>query len=207
MKSLGHTVNQASIHFLRLSCFLSFWSLWKSPTRTPKGALPMFSGGWGYVAFSSTGSAWRLGDGAGVGCIISVANNLICSLYFFTSSLEAELRSIDLFNVEWDNAMTRNHRESVTVFFVLVYIHGSARFLDFIFMSSSSNRNVSHKTAPSFWPYLFVAMTDHPNPLAFHQTKSSHDPKMIGLWKVGRTLGKGFSGTLKGYILQIFCLN
>ena len=92
MKILGHTVNQASIHFLRLSCFLSFWSLWKSPTRTPKGALPMFSGGWGYVGFSSTCSAWRLGDGAGVGCIISVANNLIFSLCFFTSSLEVEFR-------------------------------------------------------------------------------------------------------------------
>ena len=24
----------------------------------------------------------------------------------------------------------------------------------------------------------------------------SRDPKMIGLWKVGRTLGKGFSGEL-----------
>ena len=45
-------------------------------------------------------------------------------------------------------------------------------------------------------------MTDRSNPLAFHQTKSSHDPKMIGLWKVGRTLGKGFSGTLKRYILR-----
>ena len=22
----------------------------------------------------------------------------------------------------------------------------------------------------------------------------NHDPKMIGLWKVGRTLGRGFSG-------------
>ena len=50
-------------------------------------------------------------------------------------------------------------------------------------------------------------MTDRLNPLAFHQTKTSHDPKMIGLWKVGRTLGKGFSGTLQGYISSIFCLN
>lgn len=40
-------------------------------------------------------------------------------------------------------------------------------------------------------------MTDHSNPLAFHQTKSSHDPKRIGLWKVGRTLGKGFSGHVR----------
>ncbi|KAF8817547.1 kinase-like protein [Phlegmacium glaucopus] len=40
-------------------------------------------------------------------------------------------------------------------------------------------------------------MTDRSNPLAFHQTKSSHDPKRIGLWKVGRTLGKGFSGHVR----------
>ena len=45
---------------------------------------------------SSTGSALRLGefgaDEAGVGCIISLVGNLICSLYFFTSSLEAVFR-------------------------------------------------------------------------------------------------------------------
>jgi hypothetical protein len=44
------------------------------------------------VGFSSTGSVLRLGDGAGVGCIISVADNLICSQYFFTSLLEAVFR-------------------------------------------------------------------------------------------------------------------
>jgi hypothetical protein len=26
------------------------------------------------------------------------------------------------------------------------------------------------------------------------QMTANHDPKMIGLWKVGRTLGRGFSG-------------
>ena len=43
------------------------------------------------MGFSSTGSTLRLGelgtDGAGVGCIISFADNLMCYLYFFTPSL------------------------------------------------------------------------------------------------------------------------
>ena len=60
------------------------------------------------MGFSRTGSALRLGefgaDEAGVGCIISSADNLICSLYFFTSSsrVQRELSSIDLLmlNVE-----------------------------------------------------------------------------------------------------------
>ena len=58
------------------------------------------------MGFSSTGSALRLGDGAGVGCIISFANNLICSLYFFTSSscVQRELSSIDLFNIESESS-------------------------------------------------------------------------------------------------------
>ena len=45
-------------------------------------------------------------------------------------------------------------------------------------------------------------MIDHLNPLAFHQKQSSRDPKMIGLWKVGRTLGKGFSGISRRIILR-----
>ena len=58
------------------------------------------------MGFSSTGSTLRLGelgtDGAGVGCIISFADNLVCYLYFFTPSscVQRELGSIDLFNVE-----------------------------------------------------------------------------------------------------------
>ena len=48
------------------------------------------------MEFSSSGSALRLGefgaDEAGVGCIISSSDHLICSLYFFTSSLEAVFR-------------------------------------------------------------------------------------------------------------------
>ncbi|KAF9485484.1 Pkinase-domain-containing protein [Pholiota conissans] len=42
-------------------------------------------------------------------------------------------------------------------------------------------------------------MTDSPdihNPFAM-RPKKPHDPKMIGLWKVGRTLGKGFSGHVR----------
>ncbi|KJA23602.1 hypothetical protein HYPSUDRAFT_76926 [Hypholoma sublateritium FD-334 SS-4] len=39
-------------------------------------------------------------------------------------------------------------------------------------------------------------MTDNHNPFVVH-TKKLHDPKMIGLWKVGRTLGKGFSGHVR----------
>ncbi|KAF8159663.1 kinase-like domain-containing protein [Crassisporium funariophilum] len=39
-------------------------------------------------------------------------------------------------------------------------------------------------------------MSEQSNPLAF-KAKSTHDPKMIGLWKVGRTLGKGFSGHVR----------
>jgi hypothetical protein len=38
------------------------------------------------VGFSSSGSALRLGDGAGVGCIISY-DSLVCSLYFFFTSV------------------------------------------------------------------------------------------------------------------------
>jgi len=39
-------------------------------------------------------------------------------------------------------------------------------------------------------------MNDMQNALDVRTTKSKRDPKMIGLWKVGRTLGKGFSGNI-----------
>ncbi|KAH9479554.1 Serine/threonine-protein kinase GIN4 [Psilocybe cubensis] len=40
-------------------------------------------------------------------------------------------------------------------------------------------------------------MADIQNPFALHAKKTRQDPKMIGLWKVGRTLGKGFSGHVR----------
>ncbi|KAF8963441.1 kinase-like domain-containing protein [Flammula alnicola] len=39
-------------------------------------------------------------------------------------------------------------------------------------------------------------MTDVHSPFTMH-AKKTRDPKMIGLWKVGRTLGKGFSGHVR----------
>lgn len=34
-----------------------------------------------------------------------------------------------------------------------------------------------------------------------------HDPKMIGLWKVGRTLGRGFSGKARDLGFQLYCMS
>ncbi|KDR80523.1 hypothetical protein GALMADRAFT_90882 [Galerina marginata CBS 339.88] len=40
-------------------------------------------------------------------------------------------------------------------------------------------------------------MTDLQSPFTVHTVKARRDPKVIGLWKVGRTLGKGFSGHVR----------
>ncbi|KAF4610581.1 hypothetical protein D9613_006854 [Agrocybe pediades] len=40
-------------------------------------------------------------------------------------------------------------------------------------------------------------MTDMLTAVDMRAAKNKHDPKMIGLWKVGRTLGKGFSGHVR----------
>src|SRR4051812_19616876 len=54
----------------------------------------------------------------------------------------------------------------------------------------SQSLHVSLKAA-LFPPLFFCTMTDMLTAVDMRAAKNKHDPKMIGLWKVGRTLGKG----------------
>lgn len=61
---------------------------------------------------------------------------------------------------------------------------------------SSSSFPITQKCQP---PNCFLYLTKYPSCSILSVSSSTmqpltRDPKMIGLWKVGRTLGKGFSG-------------
>ncbi|KAG1907538.1 kinase-like domain-containing protein [Suillus fuscotomentosus] len=46
-------------------------------------------------------------------------------------------------------------------------------------------------------PIFLITIMDHDYPRLPRRNRSGDDPKMIGLWKVGRTIGKGSSGRVR----------
>ena len=183
------TLNQASIIFFLLSCFLSVCSFSNKPTRIEKGALPIFWGGVGWLDGSCSGWRWGPGElgadeGAGVGCIILRSSEI--------------KKGIVLNDEAWIRVVYKLSCTTSTPWLC----HDSIRRVICARLSSKLKKSSSKEPQWSFRPVSHIcflsispltAMVDISTPAL--RRKTTDDPKRIGLWKIGRTIGTGSSGT------------
>lgn len=93
------------------------------------------------------------------------------------------------------NLASANSRQTGNAIEIFSHIHRSSASQPPPFLHSSSTTTL--QTNPSarhpFTPLINIGMADY-NFLHPRDGKKDTDPSMIGLWKIGRTIGKGSSG-------------
>ena len=186
------TLNQLFKSLRLLSSFRSPWSFSNKADKTENGAVSLFCGGGGKLVSISV-------DGAltGVGYESWDSAEDMVATGKMPQSRRREMTLIE----ERDLRTWERFTESPDLRLLYALdLNLDRRFLH----SLHSHFNTDYDSAGGFLSCSVQTMATE-DPFNSLQRRKTHDPSMIGLWKIGRTIGKGSSGLSIVSVKTILC--